>query len=124
MGGAQAYKGFGLGMMIDIFSGALSGGLVSREKPITPKGNCVFMMAIDPGRFGGAEHFHREVAGLCDFVRGCPRVENCDEIFLPGDPERRMMQRRLAEGVPLDDGNWAELVKLATRLNVFVPESR
>jgi uncharacterized oxidoreductase len=122
MGGAQAYKGFGLGMMIDIFSGALSGGLVSREKAITPKGNCVFMMTVDPDRFGGAEHFHREVAGLCEFVRGCPRVEACEEILLPGDPERRIMKRRLADGVPLDDGNWAELVKLASRLKVPVPE--
>jgi uncharacterized oxidoreductase len=124
MGGAQAYKGFGLAMMIDIFSGALSGGLVAREKAITPKGNCVFMMTLDPERFGGAEHFHREVAGLTDFVRGCPRVEGCDEVLLPGDPERRVMKRRLAEGVPLDDGNWAELVKLAARLNVPLPELR
>lgn len=121
MGGAQAYKGFGLALMIDIFSGALSGGLVAREKPITPKGNCVFMMAVDPARFGGAEHFQREVTSLCDFVRGCPRVEGVEEIFLPGDPERRMMERRLQDGVPLDDGNWAELVKLAQRLQVGVP---
>jgi uncharacterized oxidoreductase len=62
------------------------------------------------------------VAGLCEFVRGCPRVGACEEILLPGDPERRIMKRRLAEGVPLDDGNWAELVKLAARLNVRIPD--
>jgi uncharacterized oxidoreductase len=123
LGGPQAYKGFGLALMIDIFAGALSGGLVAREKAITPKGNCVFMMTLDPGRFGGAEHFQREVAGLCEFVRGCPRVEGCEEIFLPGDPERRMMKKRLATGIPLDDGNWTELVKLAERLNVPIPNA-
>ncbi|MEO2022640.1 MAG: Ldh family oxidoreductase, partial [Pirellulaceae bacterium] len=36
MGGPQAYKGFGLSLMIDLFSGALSGGLCARETPITP----------------------------------------------------------------------------------------
>ncbi len=120
MGGAQAYKGFGLALMIDIFSGALSGGLCAREKPITPKGNCAFMMTLDPERFGGAEHFRQEVANLCEFVRGCPRVEGVEEILLPGDPERRTMQKRLRDGIPLDDGNWAELVKLAQRLEVPV----
>ncbi|MBW3598225.1 MAG: Ldh family oxidoreductase, partial [Planctomycetes bacterium] len=82
---------------------------------------CVFMLTIDPARFGGAEHFQQEVTDLCDFVRGCPRVEGVEEILLPGDPERRTMQRRLEEGIPVDDGNWAELVKLAERLGAAVP---
>jgi uncharacterized oxidoreductase len=76
------------------------------------------MMTLDPARFGGAEHFQREVVNLCEFVRGCPRIESCEEILLPGDPERRMLQKRLRDGIPLDDG---ELVKLAQRLNVPVP---
>ena len=121
MGGPQAYKGFGLALMIDIFTGALSGGLVAREKAITPKGNCVFMLTVDPARFGGAEHFQREVANLCEFVRGCPRAEGVEEILLPGDPERRTMQQRRKDGIPLDEGNWAELVKLAERLRVAAP---
>jgi uncharacterized oxidoreductase len=121
LGGAQAYKGFGLALMIDIFAGALSGGLCAREKAITPKGNCVFMMALDPAGFGGAKHFRQEVAGLSEFVRGCPRCEGVEEILLPGDPERRVMKQRLADGVPLDEGNWRELVKLAQRLDVPLP---
>ncbi len=124
MGGSQAYKGFGLALMIDIFAGALSGGLCARETPITPKGNCAFMMAIDPARFGGADHFAREVTSLCEFVRGCPRVEGVDAIVLPGDPERRILKQRLASGIPLDEGNWAELVKLAGRLGSPVPATQ
>ena len=53
VGGPQAYKGFGLGLMIDILCGALSGGLVAREKPFDKKGNCVFMLLLDPEAFGG-----------------------------------------------------------------------
>jgi LDH2 family malate/lactate/ureidoglycolate dehydrogenase len=44
------------------------------------------------------------------------------EILLPGDPERRALAARTAGGVPLDDGNWNELVKLAARLKVEVPK--
>jgi uncharacterized oxidoreductase len=121
MGGDQAYKGFGLGLMVEILTGALSGGVCIREVPITQNGNCVFMLLIDPGHLGGAEHFAKEVAGLAEFVRDCPRIEGVEEILLPGDPERRTRAKRAAAGIPLDQGNWNELVKLAETLNVTVP---
>lgn len=121
MGGDQAYKGFGLALMIDIFAGALSGGLCSREKPITPKGNCAFFLLLSPDQFGGAEHFASEVGQLARFVRECPRRDGVNEILLPGDPERRSQVRRSETGIVLDDENWTELVKLGARLGVSSP---
>ena len=118
MGGDQAYKGFGLGLMVEIFAGAVSGGVCVRETPINQNGNCVFMLLVDPGHLGGAAHFISEVSGLAAFVRDCPRTPGTSEILLPGDPERRMLARRTNEGIPLDDGNWSELKKLADRLGV------
>ncbi len=118
MGGSQAYKGFGLAMMVEILAGAVSGGVCIRETPINPNGNCVFMLVVDPAAVGGPEHFANEVAGLVEFVRGCPRIDPAQEIQLPGDPERRVLAERLAHGIPLDEGNWQELVKLAERVNV------
>ncbi|MBI3839928.1 MAG: Ldh family oxidoreductase [Planctomycetia bacterium] len=120
MGGDQAYKGFGLGLMVEIFAGALSGGVCIREVPINPNGNCVFMLAINPGNLGGAEHFAKEVAGLTQFVRSCPTVEGNSEILLPGDPERRTLARRTQHGIPLDEGNWGELTRLARELGVAI----
>ncbi len=121
MGGDQAYKGFGLGLMVEIFAGALSGGVCIREVPVNQNGNCVFMLVLDPGHLGGAEHFAQEVSGLCRFVRSCPTIDGASEILLPGDPERRVLAERSADGIPLDDGNWGELVKLAARLSVALP---
>jgi uncharacterized oxidoreductase len=121
MGGPQAYKGFGLALMVEIFAGALSGGVTIRERPINQNGNCAFMLLMDPDRFGGRAHFATEVSQLCQFVRGCPRVEGVDEIQLPGDPERRVLAKRQAQGVPLDDGNWRQLTALAEKLGVAVP---
>ena len=121
MGGNQAYKGFGLGLMIEIFTGAISGGVCARPVPYPKKGNCVFMMFIDPARFGGAEHFQAEVAQLVDYVRSCPRIDGVDEITLPGDPERRLCAQRMAEGITLDGENWNALVKLAGQLGVESP---
>lgn len=121
MGGDQSYKGFGLGLIVELFAGALSGGVCIRETPINQNGNCVYMQVVNPGHLGGAEHFAAETAGVVAFVRGCPRIEGVNEITLPGDPERRALAQRTAEGVPFDDGNWAELVKLGVRLGVCPP---
>lgn len=121
MGGAQAYKGFGLGLMIEIFCGALSGGVCAREKPYPKKGNCVFMMLLDPGRFGGSDHFRAEVTQLVEYIRNCPRVPGVDRIVLPGDPERWLFQQRSQAGLTLDQENWNALAKLAAKLAVPCP---
>ncbi|MDZ4818877.1 MAG: Ldh family oxidoreductase, partial [Planctomycetota bacterium] len=121
MGGDQAYKGFGLGLMVEIFAGALSGGACIREIPINQNGNCVFIQVIDPEHLGGGAHFADEVRCLLSFVRDCPRVDGCEEILLPGDPERRMLAQHSKDGIPLDDGNWRQLTTLAEKLNVPVP---
>ncbi len=122
MGGDQAYKGFGLGLMVEIFAGALSGGVCIREVPINQNGNCIFMQVFDTAQLGGGcEHFEKEVKDLEAFVRGCPRIDGVDEILLPGDPERRTFARRSVEGVPMDEGNWRALTDLAASLGVTPP---
>jgi uncharacterized oxidoreductase len=121
MGGDQPFKGFALGLMVEVLAGALSGGVCIRETPINQNGNCVFMLVLDPSQVAGRDHFVHEVTQLVDFIRGCPRVENVAEITLPGDPERRTMAQRLQDGIPFDDGNWRELADLAGKLNVPVP---
>jgi hydroxycarboxylate dehydrogenase B len=124
LGGAQAYKGFGLGLMLDMFAGGLSGGMCSN--PAAPLFGCnaVLFTVYDIRQFGGTEHFLREVTGLAEFVRGCPRAEGVSEIMLPGDPERKQRAKRQAEGIALDDGTWGQLMDAAKRLNVPVPGTK
>jgi uncharacterized oxidoreductase len=121
MGGDQAFKGFGLALMIEILAGALSRGVTIREKPINPWGNAVLMLVMDPGGMCGEEHFAHEVGQLVAFVRDCPRIAGVDEITLPGDPEQRTLSERSAAGIPLDDGNWQALATLAATLDVKCP---
>ncbi len=123
MGGNQAYKGFGLGLMIEIFAGAVSGGVTARPVPYPNKGNCVFWMLLNPAAFGGANHFAAEVAQLTEYVRSSPVITPGTSIVLPGDPERNLAEKRLREGVMLDVENWQALVKLAQDLGVTPPEA-
>jgi uncharacterized oxidoreductase len=121
LGGPQAYKGFGLGLLLDMFAGGLSGGQCSNPQAPIFGCNAVVFVVFDVEQFAGADHFLREVNGLAEFVRGCPRAEGVAEIMLPGDPERKQRAKRRAEGIHLDDGTWTQLTGIAKRLNVPIP---
>lgn len=121
MGGDQAYKGFGLAFMIEMLSGGLSGGQCSYPDAPPPMGNCTLFIVLSPKHFAGMEHLRQEIATLEAFVRETPRRAGCDRITLPGDPERNILAQREAEGIPLDEGNWQALVKLAESRGVPLP---
>lgn len=121
MGGDQAYKGFGLAFLIEMFCGGLSGGPCVGPNPPPPLGNEALFILLDPRLFSGVEHLLKEVAGLEEYVRSVPLIDGVKEVTLPGDPERRVLAERSVRGIPLDDGNWQALVKLAGELQVSVP---
>lgn len=121
MGGDQAYKGFGLSFMIEMICGALSGGQCAYPNPPAPIGNCAFFVVIDPQHYAGYEHLKTEVENLEKYVRDCPRIDGVNELFLPGDPERRTLEARQANGIPIDEGNWKALGVLAQELGVSIP---
>jgi uncharacterized oxidoreductase len=123
LGGSQAYKGFGIGLLLDMLVGGLSGAPCSTPGAPNMSGNAVLFIVLDIDRFTGADHFIREVTGLSANIRNCPRAEGATEILLPGDPERREAARRREHGIPLDDGTWGQLVKKAEALRVELPQA-
>jgi uncharacterized oxidoreductase len=122
MGGTQAYKGFGLGLVLDMLAGGLSGGSCSREAAPPAKGNNVVFLALNPAHFAGLDTLVGESSRVAEFVRTCPTRAEAGPITLPGDPERNTLERREREGIPLEDAHWARLSELAKRLGVAAPD--
>lgn len=121
-GGSQAYKGFGLGLLLDMLAGGLSGGACSNpDAPMAGIGNAVVFALFNPAQFGGREHFLKATTGLSSFVRSCPTAAGVERITLPGDPERTLLAKRSAEGIAIPDGTWTLLVDEATKLGVKLP---
>jgi uncharacterized oxidoreductase len=121
-GGPQAYKGFGLGLLLDVLAGGLSGGKCTNpESPMPGVGNSVLMMLLDPKQFAGFDHFLDQSGKLTEYVRSSPCAEGVERITLPGDPERLTKEKRLREGIAISDGTWQLLAKLAGELGVQVP---
>jgi uncharacterized oxidoreductase len=122
MGGNQSYKGFGLGLILDMFSGGLTGGMSSHPGATGAKGNNVVFIALDPQRFAGLEALTTQSSALSEYVRSTPRAEGVAAILLPGDPERMMLEYRSIEGIPVEETQWLQLVNAAGTLGVTVPE--
>jgi len=118
MGGPQAYKGFGLAFMIEMISSGLAGAPCAQPDSPTPVGNAAFFMVISPEKMAGSAHLVQEVRDLEEYVRSVPKVDGVTEITLPGDPERKAFQDRKTNGVPMDQGNWEALLKLAEDLGI------
>jgi len=102
---AGGYKGFGLGMMVEILCGVLAEGPIGTEiltmygAPIEARRSIShFFMAIDIGRFLDLESFRGRMQSLVEQIRSMPSV--ADSVMVPGDPEKRAFVVRTAAGIP------------------------
>lgn len=122
LGGPGDYKGFGLGLLLDILIGGLSGGLCPPAPESTPGTNNVLLLIWAPEQFSGRPHFLAEADKLLDFVRSTRRRRDVDQIRLPSDHSSETCRRRSGQGIPLDPSTWHALVELARELDVDVPD--
>ncbi len=120
LGGDQAYKGFGLGLLLDILVGGLSGGFCPPAPDEAKASNNVLLVVWDPAAFAGQEHFVSQADELIRYVRSSRRHPGVDAIRLPGDGSAATRRAR-ARGIPLDQGAWESLERLAAKLRVALP---
>jgi hydroxycarboxylate dehydrogenase B len=105
------HKGSGLAIMCELLAGALTGSGCSGpgERPVS---NGMLSVYFSLNTFG-AEDVMAEAQRYVDWLRSCRPATPGGEVLMPGEPERRMRARRLAEGVPLPDGAWDALCTAA-----------
>ncbi|KAL5007454.1 hypothetical protein ScPMuIL_016260 [Solemya velum] len=111
LGGSEetgGYKGYGIGIMVEIFCGILSGAsygphirkwktvdtlanLVTDAISCAPeeRGHC--FVAIDPGAF--ADGFSDRLSDLMNHCRGLEPADGESEVLVAGDPEKRHMEK-------------------------------
>ena len=109
------HKGFALGLIVDILSGALSGGGCSR--PDTERwGNATFILAINPAAFVGQQEFETEVKDFLNYVKSSRVAPGFEEILIPGEPENRERERRINEGIFIEDRTWNKIMEILDEL--------
>ena len=76
------------------------------------------MICLDIERFLLLPEFHRQVAGLFEWVKSAPCAPGFSEILVPGEPEARLEVERRRQGIAIDDGTWAQIQAVAEELGV------
>jgi uncharacterized oxidoreductase len=112
------HKGFGLALVCEILGGALAGGLAVHEPSHGQQRvlNGMLTILLDPQRIADGSVFAQELRACIDWVKASPPQAGVDRVRVAGDPERETRAKRLAEGVPVDDNTWKELLAAAGRL--------
>jgi len=121
------YKGYGLGMMVEILCGLLAGGPIGTEiltmygAPLEARRSIShFLMAIDIGRFVDPESFRSRLQSLVDQIRSMPAI--ADSVMVPGDPEKRSFVERSAAGIPVPQAVFDSLCEISQNFRSAVHE--
>lgn len=118
---AGGYKGYGLGMMVDVLCGLLAGGLVSKDiKPMyappldaSKRSISHFFMAIDIARFLDPELFKRNLQAVADRLRSLEPLSEEQPVMVAGDPEKKTLALRSVSGLPIDAVKFEEFLEVS-----------
>jgi (2R)-3-sulfolactate dehydrogenase (NADP+) len=96
------YKGFGIGLMVEIFSALLTGATLGKDaSPFSgsvggPPKTGQFFFAVDPLATGGSDIAQR-LSILADAIDAQPGTQK------PGDRERRAREKSIGGGIEVDE---------------------
>lgn len=117
-GPTYGYKGYGLAFMVDLLCGLMNGMTFGRhinnmyEDLQNPRKIGHFLMALDPGRFAGADTLESTIDALIADLR------TQGDILYPGEPEVLEERRRKVEGIPVDDEALRDMREWSSKLGV------
>ncbi|KAF4511552.1 hypothetical protein G6O67_003335 [Ophiocordyceps sinensis] len=115
-------KGSALSLMMDVFSGVLSGSAFAGEvtnpyDPSRPADVGHFLVAIKPDLFMPADDFRARMRHLYDRVVGCEPAAGVDRIYFPGELEHLAQAEREKSGIPLVQAEIDALNQEAARVS-------
>jgi len=120
LGGLDAgHKGYGIGLMVELLSGCLSGH--GRAEPKEGWSASVFVLALEPAAFGGTEAFLKQAGWLADACRAATPRPGVDKVGVPGDDSEARRRQRMRTGVPLDATLMAALEPWSVTFAVPLP---
>lgn len=124
LGGASevtgGHKGYGYGLICEIFTAVLSGGppsyLSYKEQNVADTSH--YFMAIDPAVFDSPERIRARLSALLDDLRKATPAEDGMRIYVHGEKEVEFAETVLKNGIPVNQKTVDELCEIAKRLNI------
>ena len=114
-----SHKGYGYGMLCEIFASILSMGATSNYCMTGGKGKiCHGFMAINPAYFGDPEAIKAHFSHFLQELREAPKAEGAERIYTHGEKEVEAVERILKNGVPVNDNTMVEVLDLCNYLGI------
>ena len=120
-------KGSGLAMMMECMSSLMVGNPRPSPAPLgqaqeaSGVGQNSVVAAIDIGTFTDVETYKQNADDLIDGIKNLPKAEGVQEIFVPGEPEERVYDDRVKNGIPLPTGTVQSLKTAAEKVGIPFP---
>ena len=116
-------KGYGLALSLDIIGGLVTGSNFLQDVKALddfsgPSGTGAFIEAINIESFISYQEYVENITKYIKEIKACPKKAGVNEIFLPGEIERRELESRSELGIPLSQEVLHELKKLAEKFGV------
>lgn len=118
---AGGHKGYALSLLVEVLGGLLTGAGSPVVKESAYKvGNGVFFLLIKVEAFRPLPEFMKEMAALARVIKDVPPQEGIEEVFLPGEMEKRTKAVREKQGIHIPDAVWENIQQAAQEVGVVI----
>ena len=113
-----AHKGYGLGVLVEVLAGALTGNGCSNPKNAGRLCQGMLTVLLDPAAFQQDDVFQNEIRQFIKFVKSSKTTTPDGIIMMPGEIEERTKAQRRQQGIPLDETTWEQLMQVCRSLEI------
>jgi len=116
------HKGYALAFICEMLAGAVTGSGTMRPERQDAESvtNGMLAILIDPSRLVDQTWMLDEIKTMAGYITASPSRNPAEPVLIPGDPERANREKRLSDGVPIDDETWREIAAAARTVNVLI----
>jgi len=111
-----SHKGYGLGILVEILCGVLSGTITALNAVQEPRGHC--FGAINIASFRAVDSFKADMDRLIRELKATPPVHGEERVYVAGEIEFESARERTAHGIPLLDSVLKGLREVSEQLRV------
>ena len=120
------YKGYGLGVMVDILCAIASGGTFGRavrDTLVSSARVCHFFMALRLDIFRPAEEFKKDMTAMLNDLNSLKPIEGKERVLYAGQIEQEIIAENQKNGIPLVDSTWDDISSIAKELGIPVSDN-
>jgi LDH2 family malate/lactate/ureidoglycolate dehydrogenase len=117
------HKGYGLSIIVDLFSAVISSGLTSNYVNRKPghTGICHYFMAIDYGIFGDKVSIKAGMSKFLQELRDSKKAEGQSRIYTHGERSAQLMSQREKGTIPVNEKTLEEMKNIASAFKLPEP---